>query len=600
MKRLLLLVALLIMATFSLRPQPAQAQSGVLWTTRFYNNDNLQDPPVLQRTDPQVAFNWGTGSPASGVNADHFSARFSTKTYFAAGVYEFTVQADDGVHLIFDNVNFLIDTFYATRPGETLTAQYTVNSPGEYHLQLDYHEVTGNAYVYLNWRYLGTSPVPPQPQPPTSPGPGGGIWTAEYFANQSLSGSPSIITTEASPTHNWGTGAPFNFLPADNFSARWRSTQFLDGYYRITAYADDGIRVYVDNSLVINAWTPNDGSQQYVADFTASRGNHEIRVEYFENGGAARLGFNLQNTGSPSPQPVPTGNWLAQYFAGTSLSGPVLLQNSDVPNQRWGFSAPASGIPADNFSARFSRQIPLAAGTYRIRARADDGVRVYLNGVAYINEWHNSDFTQYYTNVVTLAAGNYNFVVDYYEHGGAANLEVEFTSINIPSPQPQPQPQQPNEVAMSGTAIVRAGTLNVRNAPSTVTGQIIAKVHFTETYRVVARLADRSWYKITLSGGQTGWVSGRYVRVSSEQPAPPQPPAESSSLTTLVNLSLRQGPSTSTRRLTVIPRNTVVPVNGRTLDGGWFRVVYDGRIGWVSSDFVLLAQGLTLSEIPVF
>src|SRR4030095_11563156 len=109
---------------------------------------------------------------------------------------------------------------------------------GTHHVQVDYQELSGNAYVYVSWANLATNPTGPNfPIPGGSPGLpplSSGPWTAQYFANANLSGSPTLIQTEASPSHDWGTGAPVASLPADNFSARWTSVQTANvGQYQV-------------------------------------------------------------------------------------------------------------------------------------------------------------------------------------------------------------------------------------------------------------------------------------------------------------------------------------------------------------------------------
>jgi len=80
-------------------------------------------------------------------------------------------------------------------------------------------------------------------------------WLAEYFPNPTLSGSPTLLQAVASIDFDWGRSAPGASLPADGFSARWtRPVELPHGVYRITVRADDGVRVYIDDRLVIDEW----------------------------------------------------------------------------------------------------------------------------------------------------------------------------------------------------------------------------------------------------------------------------------------------------------------------------------------------------------
>ncbi|MCB0211210.1 MAG: SH3 domain-containing protein, partial [Anaerolineae bacterium] len=89
-------------------------------------------------------------------------------------------------------------------------------------------------------------------------------------------------------------------------------------------------------------------------------------------------------TVAPTPQPTATPvpgivitEWRGEYYNNRNLSGnPALVRNDVAVSFDWGLNAPASELPADNFSARWTRQLDYSAGAYRFYARADDGVRL--------------------------------------------------------------------------------------------------------------------------------------------------------------------------------------------------------------------------------
>ena len=114
-----------------------------------------------------------------------------------------------------------------------------------------------------------------------------GQYRAEYYNNLSLSGSPIFTRNEGSINYDWGSGGPGNGVGNDNFSARWTGHfNFSAGSYTIIARADDGIRVWVDDSSIIDAWRDQPATE-YRANCTLSDGEHEVKVEYYEKGGQA-------------------------------------------------------------------------------------------------------------------------------------------------------------------------------------------------------------------------------------------------------------------------------------------------------------------------
>ncbi|HEO8418042.1 TPA: glucosaminidase domain-containing protein, partial [Yersinia enterocolitica] len=58
--------------------------------------------------------------------------------------------------------------------------------------------------------------------------------------------------------------------------------------------------------------------------------------------------------------------------------------------KNYGNGSPKSGVPADHFSASYTTAKKLTAGEYVIRANADDGVRVYIDGKLVLDRWTTS------------------------------------------------------------------------------------------------------------------------------------------------------------------------------------------------------------------
>ena len=221
-------------------------------------------------------------------------------------------------------------------------------------------------------------------------------WQAAYWNNRGLWGPPVMWRTEGGNLdYNWGTGSPHASVPVDNFSARWaRSVEFSAGTYRFTATADDGVRVWVDGQLVIDAWK-DQAPTTYSADRYMTAGDHPILVEFYENGGGAMIQLAWQKVGEV------IYDWRGEYFTNIWLSGsPILTRNDASLNFDWGEGSPSWGVvPSDYFSARWTRNLTLAAGNYRFTAVADDGIRVWVNGQLIINAWYDQAPTTYTADI---------------------------------------------------------------------------------------------------------------------------------------------------------------------------------------------------------
>ena len=112
-------------------------------------------------------------------------------------------------------------------------------------------------------------------------------WRARYWNNRELSGDPTVKRDEEKIDHDWGDGSPSSQINDDDFSARWtRTVYFQAGTYRFYATMDDGMRVWIDDALVIDSWTDSQVHTE-IADLFMTAGDHVIEVEYYEAGGKA-------------------------------------------------------------------------------------------------------------------------------------------------------------------------------------------------------------------------------------------------------------------------------------------------------------------------
>jgi len=112
-----------------------------------------------------------------------------------------------------------------------------------------------------------------------------GQFQAMYYNNRFLEGEPDFAICESSINHNWDWGGPRNNIDNDNFSVRWSGRfNFFDGNYTFKVRADDGIRVWLNNDLIIDEWK-DQPTTEYKQERFVSAGEHEVKVEYYENSG---------------------------------------------------------------------------------------------------------------------------------------------------------------------------------------------------------------------------------------------------------------------------------------------------------------------------
>jgi hypothetical protein len=256
------------------------------WKGEYFSNPSLQGNPTLVRNDVSIDFDWGYGSPGPGLPADGFSVRWSRDLNFSGSLYRFYAHVDDGVRVWIDG-RPIIDQWHHSAP-TTQVAEITL-SEGHHSLRMEYYEHTYTAVARLWWERIEQYPD----------------WKGEYFDNRKLEGSPILVRNDRGVDFNWDSGSPAASLPVDNFSCRWtRTLKLKKATYRFYARVDDGIRLRVDDKLLIDQWHDAAG-KLYAGDVSLKEGEHAVKVEYYEHGGGARIEVWWEVL-APTPTLTPT------------------------------------------------------------------------------------------------------------------------------------------------------------------------------------------------------------------------------------------------------------------------------------------------------
>jgi hypothetical protein len=220
-------------------------------------------------------------------------------------------------------------------------------------------------------------------------------------------------------------------VPADNFSARWTKSVNVAqaSSYRFTVTGDDGVRLYLDGQKVLDKWIPQSRTT-YTVTYALAPGTHQVVLEYFEASGDAVAQLRYEPTSDPAPPVPPPGEpFAAEFFANRDLTGPPALSRTDAAiDFDWGSGAPAPGLPADDFSARWTRTRDYEAGTYRFSVTGDDGIRVLLDGTQIVDGWFYQPPSTYSADV-PMSAGQHTVVVEYFEHTGGAVARFSETRL---------------------------------------------------------------------------------------------------------------------------------------------------------------------------
>jgi beta-glucosidase len=115
--------------------------------------------------------------------------------------------------------------------------------------------------------------------------------SGEYFDNPRLEGTPRLTRTDARMNFQWTLNSPGRGIPFDWYSARWTGTVTVPtaGVTRIGVEGNDGYRLYLDGQLIVDDWQKRSFSTRTALVSLAPGSTHQVKLEYFETTGNARL-----------------------------------------------------------------------------------------------------------------------------------------------------------------------------------------------------------------------------------------------------------------------------------------------------------------------
>jgi len=116
---------------------------------------------------------------------------------------------------------------------------------------------------------------------------------ADYFNNKTLSGTPVSSRIEQQILNQWRKSPGIAGLRTDNFSIRWTGVirPGADGEYWLTVAGDDGFRLFIDGTLILDGWK-DQGLTELKSKLRLKKDQeYSIRLEYYQSGGGAAIFF---------------------------------------------------------------------------------------------------------------------------------------------------------------------------------------------------------------------------------------------------------------------------------------------------------------------
>ena len=170
-----------------------------------------------------------------------------------------------------------------------------------------------------------------------------------------------------------------------------------------------------------------------------------------------------QTPGMVVPE-VSVNAYTAKFFNSINLSGsPVLTLVESAPLEKdWGQGSPGQGVNADQFSASFDGKFDFEAATYRFITVVDDGMKLYIDGVLFKDEWRPQSASSFIVDV-EMPVGTHHVRLEYYDDQQDASVALRWLKLLAPSQVAEttaPPATTTPDPAPSTTPLTSAATLN--------------------------------------------------------------------------------------------------------------------------------------------
>lgn len=203
------------------------------------------------------------------------------------------------------------------------------------------------------------------------PAPANGQFTGCYFSNVLLNGNPVFVRTDSQINFDWGATPPNASLPSTGYSVRWLGNfDFAGGDYTFTATTSDGMRLYIDGAVAIDAWR-DQAPTVYTSRLSIAQGSHLITVEHYSRTGSesAHLSWLLNAPSGRRGASPPS----ISFFSGT----PATITAGQSSTLSWSVAG-ATSVTLDNgignvTSVTTKTVTPTQTTTYKLTAMNDAG-----------------------------------------------------------------------------------------------------------------------------------------------------------------------------------------------------------------------------------
>jgi len=316
------------------RPEPAGRGTGL---QAEYFVDRSLNQLFQARVDTNINFNWGNSAPIAGMSVNDFSVRWTGRLQARrSGVHQFHTVSDEGVRLWIDG-KLIIDNW----TGHFLTedsGSLALVAGRYYDVTMEYFEGSFSAAAQLFWTQPGVAKdvVPAAQLYPADQGLRGA-----YFSGASFN-TPVFTRIDEAVNFSWNTNSPEPTAMPVTYSARWTGKVQANagGSYQFFTLSDDGVRLWINNQLIISNWSAHAVTEDVGLITLAAGQFYAVTLEYFNAGGAGTAVLSWLPPGE-SKQVIPVTN-LTPHQNNTPPVLGVVTNRSVARNSLLTFTAAAA------------------------------------------------------------------------------------------------------------------------------------------------------------------------------------------------------------------------------------------------------------------
>jgi SH3-like domain-containing protein len=270
---------------------------------------------------------------------------------------------------------------------------------------------------------------------------------------------------------------------------RWTGTLELPAdSYRFTTSTDDGVRLWVNDQLIINKWR-NQAELAFSAEIELPAGRIPVKMEYFNAENQAVAHLSWERLDGPLPENVLVGPETAAAAGSGGLG-----TTTNLPQAVY---APEAALTAQTSTNILLGPLNVRAEPHLLagvvgKLLATDDVAIY--GRNQFNNWV----------LVQMADGRFGWISRLY-------TDLPYDISDLPDVSIPWQPTPAADLDNGPVTVTRSSFLAKLHPQPNILTESITTLPEDEPVEVLGRNHFSTWVKVRLNDGAEGWVSILYI-----------------------------------------------------------------------------------------